>query len=270
MSTELTAKTPGRSIEDLISNVSASRISAWQQCRLKFYFRYVLGLKKPKSPALHLGSTVHLVLKYWNKARWKGESPSLKQLYDVYLASWSEEQSVDDPINWEGDSEEEQKMTGFRLLETYFRESPILPDEKPEAVEVNVEADLARHGLPKLIGIIDLVRHGGRIVDFKTSGKAPDPEQVAHLTDTQTTAYAVLYRESVGKNESGIELHHLVKTKNPKLSVTALPPATEERIARLFRVMDSYVKGLQREDWIPSPGFSCVGCEFFNECRRWS
>ena len=268
MSTIATAKDGGRSIKELISHVSASRLTAWQQCRLKFFFRYVLGLKKTKSPALHLGSTVHLVLKHWNKARWKNEQPSLKQLHDLYSASWIEGQ-IDDTVDWEGDSEEDQKKTGFKLLETYFRETPITPDEKPEAVEVNVEADLSTHGLPKLIGIIDLVRHGGRIVDFKTSGKAPDPEQVAHLTDTQTTAYAVLYRESAGKTETGIELHHLVKTKNPRLSVIELPPATEERIARLFRVMDSYLKGLQKEDWIPSPGFTCAGCEFFNECRAW-
>jgi hypothetical protein len=69
-------------------------------------------------------------------------------------------------------------------------ESPILPDEKPEAVEVTVESDLAGHGLPKLLGIIDLDRPQGRIVDFKSSGKTPDPEQVAHLTEIQTTAYS--------------------------------------------------------------------------------
>ena len=165
---------------------------------------------------------------------------------------------------------DEQKQTGWRLLETYFRESPIQPDEKPEAVEVSVEADLAAHGLPKLVGVLDLVRPGGRIVDFKTSGKTPDPEQVAHTTEGQTTGYAVLYREATGSSESGIEIHTLVKTKSPKLIVTELPPATETQITRLFRGIESYVAGLEREDFVPSPGLQCASCEFFNECRRWS
>jgi CRISPR/Cas system-associated exonuclease Cas4 (RecB family) len=256
-----------RSIDDLIATVSASRLSTWQQCRLKFMFRYVLGLKKPKSPALHVGSTVHSVLRYWNLARWKGEHPTLKQLHDVYSTQWCEHQQQE-PVEWQGDQDEEKK-TGWRLLETVFRESPIPADERPEAVEVSVEADLAGHGLPKLVGILDLVRAGGRIVDFKSSAKTPDPAQVAHLLDTQTTAYSILYRESNGRAETAIELHHLVKTKSPKLVVTVLDPATDAQVTRLFRVIGSYVSGLERKDFVPSPGLQCAACEFFAACRAW-
>lgn len=261
-------KSGARSIEELISNVSASRLSTWSQCRLKFYFRYVQGLQKPKSCALHVGSSVHAVLKFWNKARWKEEKASLKQLHDVYLAEWAQEQERN-PVEWGNGEEDEERKVGWRLLETYFRESPIKPDEKPEAVEVTVETDLSHHGLPVLVGIIDLVRHGGRIVDFKTSGKTPDPEQVAHLNGLQLASYSVLYRDVTGKKESGLELHHLVKTKNPKLVVTVLPPTGEVQEVRLYHVMESYVDGLQRNDFVPSPGIQCAGCEFFNECRAW-
>jgi hypothetical protein len=58
----------------------------------------------------------------------------------------------------------------------YLHNTPIAPDEKPEAVEVGVEADLSGRGLPLLVGIIDLVRAGGRIVDFKTSARKPNAE----------------------------------------------------------------------------------------------
>jgi len=89
----------GRSIEDLISNVSASRLACFQQCRLKFMFRYVLGLVKPKSAALHVGTAVHAVLKHWNMARWKEQTPSLKALHDAYSAFWSHEQE-ESPVVW--------------------------------------------------------------------------------------------------------------------------------------------------------------------------
>lgn len=63
-----------RSEQDIITalqaTVSASRLSLFLQCRLKFYFRYLLKLKKPKTASLHLGNAVHAVLKAWNKARW--------------------------------------------------------------------------------------------------------------------------------------------------------------------------------------------------------
>jgi putative RecB family exonuclease len=106
-------------------------------------------------------------------------------------------------------------------------------------------------------------------VDFKTSARTPDPEMLAHTTETQTTSYGVLYREATGHHESGIELHHLIKTKTPKLVVTQFAPATEQQITRLFHVIEAYLTGLEREDFVPSPGLQCGSCEFFNECRAW-
>ena len=142
-------------------------------------------------------------------------------------------------------------------------------DEKPEGVEVSVEIDLPSHGLPILIGVLDLVRAGGLIVDFKTTGRTPDPKMVRHTTEVQTTGYALLYREATGNQESGIELHHLVKLKTPKLVVTEVGPATEQQVARLFHLIDAYVDDLERRDPIPSPGMQCSMCEFATECRAW-
>jgi putative RecB family exonuclease len=257
-----------RTIAELLQSVSASRLSTWQQCRLKFWFRYLSGIVKAKSHALHTGSAVHETLKFWNKSRWRGEAPSLKRLHEEFMAVWSKPEHG--LAAWGAGEEAAEQATGWRLLETYFRESPIAPNEKPEAVEVSVEAELKQHGLPKLVGIIDLVRAGQRIVDFKTTGKTPDPEQVVHTTEAQVTGYALLYRAATGSREQGIELHHLVKLKSPKLIVTTLPPATESQMTRLLRGIESYARGLEQEDFVPSPGFGCMSCEFFNECRGWT
>src|SRR5205807_2561674 len=102
---------------------------------------------------------------------------------------------------------------------------------------------------------------GGRIVDFKTAAQTPNSEMAVHLHETQTSCYSVLYREGTGHKESGVELHHLVKTKAPKLVVTQLAPMSDRQEARLFRSMESYVEGLAREDFVPSPGFHCASCE---------
>ena len=68
------------------------------------------------------------------------------------------------------------------------------------------------------------MREGGRIVDFKTTARSPDSDLAAHLNEIQLSCYAVLYREATGHHESGMELHHLVKTKQPKLVITTLKP----------------------------------------------
>ena len=121
----------------------------------------------------------------------------------------------------------------------------------------------------RLATIIDLVRAGGRIVDFKIVGKTPDAEKVLHVHEVQLTCYSLLYRDATGWNESGLELHHLVKTKAPKLIVSSIPPATQQQQSRLFRQIESYQEGLARRDFVPSPGFHCASCQFIGECRAW-
>jgi CRISPR/Cas system-associated exonuclease Cas4 (RecB family) len=233
---------------------------------LKFYFRYVVSIPKRATPSLHIGKVVHFILQAWNMARWRGQPFNTELFKTLFDKDWQERQAKS-RIRWE-EAEDEQRNNTWTLLQTYFAETPILANERPEAVEVPMEADLPE-GLPKLVGIIDLVRSGGRIVDFKTSGQTPDAEKVEHIHETQLSCYSVLYRDATGKKESGIELHHLVKLKTPKVVITPLGPMTELRQARLFRAIESYIEGVARKDFVPSPGLQCSCCEFFNECRRW-
>ena len=258
---------PGRSLEDLTRTVSASRLNLWTQCRLKFWFRYVEEIPKPVTPALHVGSTVHGVLQAWNMARWKKEPLNIDGLKERFRNLWDEQQKLV-PVDWKGE-EEAQRTTAWNVLETYFHETPIPSNERPEGVEVGVETDLSKHGLPSLIGVIDLVRSGGRIVDFKTTAQTPTPSRAGFLNEIQASCYALLYREATGKPEGGIEIHHLVKLKTPKIVVVPLGPMTELQETRLLRLIKNHVEGLTRRDIVPSRGFHCSGCEFFDECRNW-
>ncbi len=262
--------TERKTISTLQQTVSASRLTLFLQCRLKFYFRYVLALPKPKTPALHVGNTVHEVLKAWHKARWLGHPLSLKQTHESFELSWQAppEGKQNQAIDWQG-QEADAKLTAWRLCETYLRESATTAlSAKPEAVEVPVEAVMDNHGLPRLIGILDLVQCG-HIIDYKTTSSTPNAEKVGHLHEVQTSIYAILYRHNTGRQEEGIELHHLVKLKHPKLVITSLPPMDDRQQRRLFRLLEGYVEGLDRSDFVPSPGLQCQSCEFFNECRQW-
>ncbi len=249
--------------------VSATRLNTWLGCRLRYYFKYVLRLKTPKTAALYVGHTVHAVLKQWNLARWRKEILTPLQLQQAFETTWVADQTKE-KIRWQPDEELGEKKQGWALLQTYFAKSPIPSDERPEGVEVSVEADLSKHGLPKLIGILDLVRSGGRIVDYKTVAQTPKDEKAIHANEVQLSSYSILYREATGKVEGGRELHQLVKLKEPKLIVTTQPAMTEGQRSRLFKQLESYVEGVAREDYIPSPGMQCSFCSFFNECRSWS
>lgn len=249
-------------IAELQRTVSASRLSTYLRCRLLFSFKYVLELEKPRTAALHVGSTVHLVLKAWNKARWIGQPLTLEELYAEFSKAWDD---VEEPVEWQAGEQVLESNSAWKLVETYIRQAQ--STAKPEAVEVPVEADLGK-GMPKLVGVLDLVE-SGKIIDYKTSGQTPNAEKVAHTTEVQTSIYSVLYRENTGRREKGVELHHLVKLKTPKVVVTPLPPMSDAQESRLHTLIEGYVEGLARKDFLPSPGLQCSACQWFNECRAW-
>lgn len=257
-------KSEAEVLDGLRATISPSRLSLFLQCRLKFWFRYVQQLQKPTTPALHLGKSVHAALKAWSKARWRRQVLEGEQLKAEYLRSWDESGEA---VTWE-DEEEKFRSMGWSLVETYLKETPIPLNSIPDAVEVPVEADLSCYGLPRLIGVLDLVQ-SGVIVDFKTAASTPAPDRVAHNNEIQTTAYALLYRATNEASERGIEIHTLVKLKTPKLIVTALPAMSGNQQTRLLRLVESYSVGLDRGNWVPSPGLQCAACEYFAECRRW-
>ena len=259
---------PKQSVGDILEEpVSASRLNLFHSCRLKFFFRYVEKIQKAASPALHVGKAVHHSLQEWSNRRWRGETVSSENLRESFDGWWKGTQE-DNPVGWEDDADQEtEQEKAWNLVNHYLQETPIPPDEKPLAVEVSVECDLGSHGLPVLRGVIDLIRPGGLIVDFKTSATTPSASHVLHRNETQLTCYAELYREATGEREKGFELHHLIKTKVPKLIVTSHKPATEKQRSRLFRSIESFIYGVEREDWVPSPGLQCSSCEYFQECR---
>jgi putative RecB family exonuclease len=255
-------------LEEIASVVSTSRLNCFHSCRLKFYFRYILELVRGSGTALFVGKAVHAALQRWSMARWRKDPHDLAIVLSAFREFWINSQE-EEPQRWKQGEEEVEAKKGEGLVEMYLRETSIPPDESVEAVEVKVEADLSRHGLPTLIGIIDLIRPVGRIVDFKTSATAPQPGQVLHRNETQLTAYGILYRDATGEKESGVELHHLVKTKTPKLVVSSFPAITEGQKTKFFRSVESYQDGVLREDFVPSPGLQCVGCEYMADCSAW-
>lgn len=251
--------------EILDEPVSASRLNTFHSCRAKFFFRYIEKIQKPGSTALHIGKTVHAGLQDWSKRRWLGKPSGVDDIKAGFADHWANSLE-ENPVVFDDGEELIEKTKAWGLVEMYLHETPIPMDEKPEAVEVGVEADLSGHGLPNLRGFIDLIRPGGCIVDFKTTATTPNEQQVFHRNELQLTAYGLLYMEATDQRESGFELHHLVKTKVPKLIVTRHAPVNERQRTKLFQSIESYVAGVQREDWVPSPGLQCVSCEYFTEC----
>ena len=101
-----------RTTAELTKTVSASRLSTWQHCRLQFYFRYVAGIQKPPTPALHIGTTVHTVLQQWNLARWRGRELEVQEFKEIFSRAWGIWQD-DQQMDWDGKEEQLNARPGI-------------------------------------------------------------------------------------------------------------------------------------------------------------
>lgn len=255
--------------EDLTSTVSASRLNAFHGCRLRYYFSYIEKREAPATPALHVGKSVHEVLRRFNLGRWRGAPSTTDELRQSFVEYWAEEQ-LTNPVQWHED-EDSKREQAWSLVMAYLENNPVPINEAIEGVEVQLEAELS--GRPTILrGVLDLIRGDERggpriITDYKTSGVTPrDETAIRHSHSLQLTAYALLYEENTGKQPTSMEIHTLVKLKSPRIVVTKLPPPNQRQKDRFFRAVDSWAEGLQREDWAASVGIQCASCPHYSHC----
>jgi len=190
-----------------------------------------------------------------------------EQLHAALIESW-ERDTAAEFIPWKVPVDEAiARDQAWAMLETYFAQCPIAPDEGPEGVEVQVECSLGA-GIPPLYGIIDLVRPPGRIIDYKSAARSPSEGMAEHQHATQLACYALLYRSATGERETGFELHHLIKTKVPKVVISTYGPMSAAMESELFFLIDDYLEGIAREAWVPSPGQHCAWCDHLHLCRK--
>ena len=228
---------------------------------MKFFFRYVLGLQEAEDGRAPCGRDRSRRVQQLeprpvaaaDAVRW------LELLYAAYTAAWTAGQA-EEPVAWDNPGvEAEQKQIGWRLLETFFRESPIREAGKPDAVEVSVEADLASHGLPTLVGVLDLVQNES-IIDFKTTRH--DAQPGACRPGQRHAGHRVL-APLPGEHRQKGSRHRVAPSGQAQAAQARghpLPPG--ERSKPALRVIDPTSRA-GRRDFIPSPGLQCASCEFF-------
>ena len=201
--------------------VSPSRLSCWLSCPLKWRLRYLDGLRTPTTPSLFIGKAVHSALESYYRHRQFGVTLEADDVIRRSRESWAllideEEMDFDSP-----EAELAMMQQVDDLVRVYLSSVP--KGEKPLAVEVAVESPLVDPftgedlGIP-LVGVLDLVLDsdaGPIITDFKTAARSSEPMEISH--EIQLSSYAWLHRQITGRQEAGLEIRSLIKTKQAKV-----------------------------------------------------
>ncbi|HNW47443.1 MAG TPA: PD-(D/E)XK nuclease family protein [Thermotogota bacterium] len=165
-----------------MTRFSYSKLSAFDQCPLKFRYQYVQQVPSKTSPALFLGQIVHDTIAAYEKAlqrkssgqivagvMFSTENEDLEWLHQTFRQKWMAERNKcrqQGLLEMSRSEEAIYGIRGLRMLENFYK-SPFAscPYETERFLDVPLGEDLI------FVGRIDRIEKrqtGFRIVDFKT------------------------------------------------------------------------------------------------------
>ncbi len=244
------------------AHLSVSQVKTYLLCPLKYFYRYVRRLPSPKTSAAALGSAVHAALEvnFTQKVQTQLDLP-LPSVADAFSDAWVAQvpETAFTPDEQPGSLKDE----GVTIVSAYH--TTISPTIQPKQVEHPFE--LTFENAPYTFrGRVDLVDVQDRIVDHKTTKRAPTPEQVAQ--DLQLTAYDLAHTVLERRPAAGLRLDVMVRTKTPKilqLSTTRTP----RDHARFLKLLGHVAQGIQSALFYPNPNFTCPSCPYRKQCDAW-
>jgi len=264
------ARSPARS-KGKRDYLSFSAIRTYQECPLKYFFRYVAGLpEETASASLVFGAAIHRAIEHHFRELLAGNpSPELPALLEAYQAGWSERELESVRFGKDGTRESFDALAE-RMLGA-FRESSLA---HPQGTILAVEEELRGAvipGLPDLLGRVDLIVETPEalvVSDWKTSRSKWSEGQVKESAE-QLLLYTELARDFASGKPLRIEFSVLTKTREVSLERhgLAVDPA---RVDRTKRVVARVWKAIAGQHFYPAPSITgCGGCPFRQPCRNW-
>ena len=247
--------------EDGRLKLSASRLKAWTACPMRWAATYIQEKRFEATPAMAFGTALHRALELHHRGRWLGHTPG--DLLDAFTGSL-------DASEAEVKARERERMIGQaeRLLGLYLER---YGDEAVLAAELELRAPVidptTGECLGELTGIIDLVTADGRLVDLKTSARAPSGLQAVLQNTIQLDCYRYLVQATSDLDVRSAEIRALIRTKDPKVEVTELPARPFDALIDLVR---RYARAVDELEVFPRPGLLCsTSCPAIEACHEY-
>lgn len=244
------ASMPGESL-------SPSQASMFLGCAARWWFRYGVGLRDPRSGPAVRGTAVDSMISYWMTAKAEGVELEPAGMLDAYEHAWD---AAAEGAEFNAfDDVDQLKRSGLVLTAKYLAEAA--PAIEPAGVQVAFSGVIA--GVP-VRGIADIVDTSGRVIDIKTKTRKDSKIPAKHAL--QLATYTKLLPGASGE----ARLDTLVSTKEPQLiQIDHKPGAAGSRLVE--KVYPLVAEGIANGLYLPNRDSSLCNrryCNFWKECTR--
>jgi len=249
---------------------SHSKIEMFEQCRLKFRYRYIDKIipEIAKSIEAHLGAVVHATLEWLYLQVLKNFIPSINDVISFYSQEWQENYSKDILIVNKTMKAEDYFNRGVEFLVNYYMKYHPFQDNTI-ATEKKIEIDLDGTGEKRIIGYIDrlsrnLETNEIEIHDYKTSNSTLFKEKAEN--SRQLSIYSLAIKEMFGKDKNICMVWHFL-AHDMKICLRQ----TNEQLEVLKKELIEMINLIEKtRDFPPTKSQLCYWCEYMNICPVWN
>lgn len=249
---------------------SHSRISCFEQCPLKFKFRYIDKIFPDieKSIEAHLGGAVHDALEWLYLEVRDGRVPAIDDVMVKYSEAWKKDFSPNLIIVKQEFTAKDYFNKGIKfLLDYYTRHQPFQDGTLELEKEIRIRLD--ENGNYMIRGFIDRLAKNPEtgeleIHDYKTGNSLPSQEKID--TDRQLALYALAIKELFGhENEVCLVWHYLAHDKK------ICSRRTNQQLQELKHNTLEQIKKIESATEFPhNKGILCDWCEYKQMCPAWN
>jgi hypothetical protein len=247
--------------------LSASSINTYLRCQQQWYYAYVMNIKSPPNVALLVGLSAHKAVEtnMEQKVTSKLDLP-VADVLDVFSTEYDAQ--VGDIEN-EDEDPGKGKDSGIDIVRLYH--TTVAPPIQPALVEEQIQFSV--NGIPYST-VLDLVEERIDPVfneahdilrELKTTKSTPTIDRYA----IQMTGQSVGLKHKTGKEQVGVIVDVLVRTKTPKHIQIQAPELMKPPAIGMFADIVAKVHAqIQTGNFIPSglTNRACSWCGYTNIC----
>ena len=247
---------------------SHSRLSSFEQCRLKYKLRYIDKIKPEIETTIeaHLGTCSHDTLEWLYTEVKDGQLPTIEQVIDYYSDKWQETYSSKILIVKKEFTDKDYFEKGVKFLLDYYMKHAPFKDGTLE-LEKRLMILLGKNAEYKLTGFIDRLVYNKEsneyeIHDYKTAKSIPPQSKIDN--DRQLALYSIGIKDLYGRDKSVLLTWHYLAHNEQIFS-----RRTDEQLEKLKQNIMKLIDEIEVATEFPATeSILCNWCEYKPICPQ--